>query len=104
MFRAVLLCAHALHGHAGRWLVNEKGAVAAAGRLDGAPDRFAERAQDVLARLGRQPRQLLAAIDAAADLLRDTTRACSSPVPAGASPRDGAPQPPGAEPPAYGRA
>lgn len=28
LFRAVLLCAHALHGQAGRWLVNEKGAAA----------------------------------------------------------------------------
>lgn len=77
LFRAVLICAHALHGQAGRWLVNEKGAVASAGRLDEAPDRFAERAQDILAQIGRQPQRLAAAIDAAADLLRDTTEACS---------------------------
>ncbi len=31
LFRVVGLCAHALHGRAGRWLINEKGAVAAAG-------------------------------------------------------------------------
>lgn len=47
LFRAVLLCAHALHGQAGGWLVNEKGAAASAGRLDEAPDRFTER-QDIL--------------------------------------------------------
>ncbi|MEV8094705.1 nucleotidyltransferase domain-containing protein [Kitasatospora sp. NPDC085879] len=44
LFRVVGLLAHALHGRAGRWLVNEKGAVDAAGRLPGAPERFAERA------------------------------------------------------------
>jgi hypothetical protein len=37
LFRAVELCAHALHGSARRWLINEKGAVAAAGRLTNAP-------------------------------------------------------------------
>src|SRR6476620_880324 len=34
---ALLLCAHALHGRAGQWLINEKGAVAATGRLGVAP-------------------------------------------------------------------
>ena len=28
----MLLCAHALHAHDRRWLVNEKGAIASAGR------------------------------------------------------------------------
>ena len=42
----------ALHGHAGHWLINEKGAVASAGRLPEAPASFAERAHDVLAHLG----------------------------------------------------
>jgi Nucleotidyltransferase domain len=76
LFHAVLLCAHALHGHAGRWLINEKGAVAAAGRLPGAPPRFSERAQDVLGRLGRQPHELSRAIDVASELLKETTDAC----------------------------
>lgn len=40
LFRTVLLCAHALHARSGRWLVNEKGAVTAAGRLPGAPELF----------------------------------------------------------------
>lgn len=34
LFRVIEVCAHALHGHAGHWLINEKGAVASAGRLD----------------------------------------------------------------------
>jgi hypothetical protein len=76
LFRAVELCAHALHAHAGRWLINEKGAVASAGRLPGAPDDFASRAMRVLAHLGDGPDALAAAIAAATDLLADVTTAC----------------------------
>jgi hypothetical protein len=43
LFRAAGVTAHALHGHAHRWLVNEKGAIAAAGQLAAAPAQFAER-------------------------------------------------------------
>lgn len=52
LFRAVQVCAHALHGQAGRWLINEKGAVAVAGRLPGAAPGFTERAQGIMARVG----------------------------------------------------
>ena len=45
LFRAVGLLAHAVHARAGRWVLNEKGAVAAAGLLPGAPARFTARAQ-----------------------------------------------------------
>ena len=76
LFRAVLICAHALHGRAERWLVNEKGAIASAARLPGAPDRFFERAHAVLAHLGAEPHELTAAIVLAAQLLRDTAAAC----------------------------
>lgn len=76
LFRAVSLCAHALHGRAGRWLVNEKGAVDAAGRLPGAPEGFATRAHGLLAHLGRTPRKLTAALDAAAALVRDVEAVC----------------------------
>ncbi len=76
LFRAVLLCAHALHGHAGRWLINEKGAVAATGRLPGAPDDFAERAHHVLTVLGREPGHLTAALRLASELLDDTRQTC----------------------------
>ncbi|GAA4968127.1 nucleotidyltransferase domain-containing protein [Kineococcus glutinatus] len=77
LFRAVLLCAHAVHAHAGRWVVNEKGAVAAAGRLPAAPEGFAERAQAVFGSLGADPRGLQAALDAAERLVADTERTCA---------------------------
>ncbi len=81
LFRAVELCAHALHAHAGRWLVNEKGAVAAAGRLAAAPQDFTRRAQGVLAHLGDDPGQLRAAITAASALLDEVRHACTDSPP-----------------------
>jgi hypothetical protein len=75
--RALLLCAHAVHGRAGRWLVNEKGAVTAAGRLTPAPPDFAERAHGVLATLGRRPEDLGRAIDTAGALVTETRDACT---------------------------
>ena len=41
---AVGIMAHALHARAGRWVINEKGLVASAARLPGAPPDFAARA------------------------------------------------------------
>lgn len=78
LFRVVCLCAHALHGRAGRWLINEKGAIASAGRLDVAPENFSARAHGILAHLGGSPIGLAAALDAAADLVGDTSAACGS--------------------------
>jgi len=77
LFRAVGLCAHALHGRAGRWVVNEKGLVAAAARLPLAPAGFADRAHDVLGRIGSASGQLTEAIDRARALVADTERACA---------------------------
>jgi Nucleotidyltransferase domain len=76
LFRIVGLCAHALHGHAGRWLINEKGAVDAAGRLPEAPADFARRAHELLGSAGCSPDSLAAAIDAAERLLDDVNRSC----------------------------
>jgi hypothetical protein len=76
LFRAVLLCAHALHGHAGRWLINEKGAVTAAGKLDIAPAGFTERARSVLTRVGDTADDLHAAVAAAAALVDEVRAAC----------------------------
>jgi Nucleotidyltransferase domain len=76
LFRVVEVCALALHGHAGQWLINEKGAVASAGRLPEAPASFAERAHNVLAHLGTTPGELSSAIASAADLVTDTNDAC----------------------------
>lgn len=76
LFRAVLLCAHALHAHAGRWLANEKGAVTAAGRLPDSPEDFTTRAQAICAGIGATDEQLHATLAAARQLLDDTARHC----------------------------
>ena len=78
VFRVVLLCAHALHGWAGRWLVNEKGAVAAGGRLHLAPEGFPDQAHGLLARVGTSPEELTAVLDAAAALVARTAAACAA--------------------------
>lgn len=76
VFRLVGVCAHALHGRAGRWLINEKGCVASADRLAIAPEGFAERAHGLLAAVGRTEQELTATLAAARQLVADTARAC----------------------------
>jgi len=76
LFRIVGLCAHALHGRAGRWVINEKGLVAAAGRLPTAPPGFATRAHRVLAHVGETPHDISAAVTAAQELVHATAAAC----------------------------
>jgi len=76
LFRAVGVCLHALHGHAGRWLVNEKGAVASAARLPGVPPDLLSQVGAIHGRVGTEPAELHATLDAAADLVRDTVTAC----------------------------
>jgi predicted nucleotidyltransferase len=76
LFRAVTLCAHAIHARAGRWVVNEKGLVDAAARLDPAPADFGARAHGVLARLGTDPTSLRDTIHRAEQLVDDVSRAC----------------------------
>ncbi|MGW4809955.1 nucleotidyltransferase domain-containing protein [Kitasatospora sp. NPDC004272] len=65
LFRAVGLLVHALHARAGQWVVNEKGAVASAGRLPCAPPEFERRAQQLFRFAGTDPASLTAALDAA---------------------------------------
>lgn len=77
VFRVVGLCAHALHAAAGRWLINEKGCVASAGRLALAPPRFTDRAHGVLAEVGATPEELAATLNRATDLVRDTAASCA---------------------------
>jgi len=77
LFRVLLLCASALHGHAGRWLTNEKGAVRSAGRLPNAPTNFETRANSIVGFLGTTDVELEAAITTAEQLLADVTRVCS---------------------------
>ncbi|WP_307873157.1 nucleotidyltransferase domain-containing protein [Paractinoplanes ovalisporus] len=76
LFRLVGVCAHALHGAAGQWLINEKGAVPATAKLPGAPARFDERVDQAFAALEGDPLRLRLAIDIAADLVLDTADAC----------------------------
>jgi hypothetical protein len=76
LFRIVVLCAHALHGHAGQWLINEKGAVDGAGRLLNAPRDFAVRARRLLGRRGTSANKLRAALDASSVLVDETIAAC----------------------------
>ncbi|MGW4382215.1 nucleotidyltransferase domain-containing protein [Kitasatospora sp. NPDC004531] len=65
LFRAVGLLVHALHARAGRWLVNEKGAIASAGQLPCAPTDFERRAQALFAPGGVDAAALGAVLDAA---------------------------------------
>jgi hypothetical protein len=77
LFRVAGVCAHALHGAAGRWLINEKGAIAAAGALPGAPERFKARVDAVFTTIDGDPVRLSAAIDLVADLVLETVDACA---------------------------
>jgi hypothetical protein len=76
LFRAATLCAHALFAAAGRWLISEKGAVTAAGRLPVAPHDFGQLAHALLAGLGTTRATLDAALIAAEDLIAATEVAC----------------------------
>ncbi len=77
LFRLTGVCAHALHGAAGRWLINEKGAIASAAALPGAPPRFHQRVEAVFAAVDGDPVHLTVALDAAADLVLETADACA---------------------------
>jgi hypothetical protein len=74
--RAMLLCAHALHAHDRRWLVNEKGAIAGAGSLPSAPAHFAERVNALLGRVGTTSTKLTESLDTARRLVDEVTRTC----------------------------
>jgi len=76
LFRALELSAHALHGWAGCWVINEKGAIASAGRLSGAPTDFGERAQRALGQLGTTSSAISASIGATAELIGEAIAVC----------------------------
>ncbi|MCD0481106.1 nucleotidyltransferase domain-containing protein [Streptacidiphilus sp. ASG 303] len=65
LFRAVGMLVQAMHAEAGRWLLNEKGAVREAAALPGAPEDFEGRAQGLFGGLGADPGSLSAAVDRA---------------------------------------
>ena len=77
LFRGIGVACHALHGHARQWLINEKGMVAAAGRLPDAPPGFAEQAHSLLASIGESQQQIAETVSKAhalVSLVRDTTQ------------------------------
>ncbi|MBQ0988185.1 nucleotidyltransferase domain-containing protein [Streptomyces sp. F63] len=65
LFRATGLLVQGLHAHAGRWVLNEKGAVREAGELPAAPADFTARAHALFTVPATAPDALSAAIDAA---------------------------------------
>jgi hypothetical protein len=69
--RALLICAHALHAYDRRWLVNEKGAIASAGRLPCAPKDFEQRVCALLGHVGTSPAELDRSIDKARRLVEE---------------------------------
>ncbi len=71
LFRAVGLLAHALHAQARCWVLNEKGAVRAAGDLAGAPANFAERAHALFAAPGTTSDSLAGTLDEADRLVAE---------------------------------
>lgn len=75
LFRAVGVACHALHGYARQWLINEKGMVAATGRLPVAPPGFAERAHAVLAAVGDTPERIERTVEAASALVSEVVAA-----------------------------
>jgi hypothetical protein len=77
LFRLIGVCVHALHGAARRWLVNEKGAVASAATIAGAPARFSDRVDAVFALVDGDPLHLAEALDLATDLVIETADACA---------------------------
>lgn len=75
LFRAVGVLAHALHGAARQWLINEKGMLAAVDRLPRPPADFAARAHRLLGELGMDPDAIDATVAAARHLVADTRAA-----------------------------
>jgi predicted nucleotidyltransferase len=74
MFRAVGVVAHAAHGFERRWLLNEKGAVAATDSLPGAPEAFADRVATAFELVGSTSAQLDAACGSLETLLEETVK------------------------------
>ncbi|WP_436996043.1 nucleotidyltransferase domain-containing protein [Streptomyces sp. enrichment culture] len=78
LFRAVGLLVHALHAHAGAWLINRKGAVDEAARLPAAPAGFARRAHALFAAPTTTPQALHATLDAADHLASEALQALAA--------------------------
>jgi hypothetical protein len=75
LFRVVGVLCHALHGHARRWLINEKGMAAATGRLPAAPPGFAARCAALIGALGSDAESIDRTVDAAEELVAEVRAA-----------------------------
>jgi predicted nucleotidyltransferase len=72
LYRAVACMVQALFAADRTYLINEKGAVARVDGLARRPERFAERTAQLLGSTGTSPEGLRSALDAAAELQRET--------------------------------
>jgi hypothetical protein len=75
LFRAVGVACQALHGHASRWLINEKGMVPATDRLPAAPRDFAARTQRLLGHVGDSTQQIEQSVADASTLMAEVKTA-----------------------------
>ena len=75
LFRVVMVCVHALHGAAGVWVINEKGAVASAARLPVSPPDFHHRVQSLMGTIGSCDADLGNTLDVAAAVVAEVTAA-----------------------------
>ncbi len=71
LFSAFGLTAHALHAAAGRWLINEKGAIAASAVLPHAPVHLAQRVSAVVSCIGSTRLERQRAVDGAATIIAE---------------------------------
>lgn len=81
LFRAVGVACQALHGHARRWLINEKGMVALTAALPVAPPGFAGRVHSLLAAVGRSQDEMAETVSAAEALIALVRAAVGQPPP-----------------------
>jgi predicted nucleotidyltransferase len=80
LFRAVGVACQALHGHARRWLVNEKGMVAATAALPLAPPDFAAHAHSLLGAVGATGPEIADTVRQAETLLAQVHEATTRPT------------------------
>ena len=71
LFTAFGLTAHALHASSGRWLINEKGAIAASALLPDAPADFVRRVSSVASRIGSTRLERQRTVDDAATIIAE---------------------------------
>ena len=83
--RAVGVLVQALQAAHRRWCLNEKGALAVAETLPGAPADFGPRVRGLLGTLGETPESLAAAVSSARALVAETRAALAELTRAGAS-------------------